>query len=265
MDTVSLGGVTVPSYTFLLCDSYGPALANQVPDGILGIGVYDPTSFYWALWDAGKLQSPTFGLYTPSMQENAGLLTLGGVDSSKFVGSLEWINLDANLSTSHQSWVMELQAFYIGKKKFRSPGNTVYPPSLSILDIGTSYIMTPDYNTTRDLYAQIDDNLIQIDPLGAWGAPCWKMNSIARDITITFGPAGGAQLNVTIPKRFFNLGPYAGHPGICQAVFSNPTEPVSNDDGRGVWIIGSPLLKNYYTAWNGLDLKVGFARICHGS
>ncbi|EON96397.1 putative acid protease protein [Phaeoacremonium minimum UCRPA7] len=123
--------------------------------------------------------------------------------------------------------------------------------------------MTPDYNTTRDLYAQIDDRFVQIDPLGAWGAPCRKMDTIAKDITITFGPSSGTRLNVTIPKRFFNLGPYPGKPGFCQAVFSNPLEPVINDDGRGVWVIGSPLLKNYYTAWNGLDLKIGFAQTCH--
>lgn len=197
------------------------------------------------------------------MQLNGGILTLGGIDSSKFTGPLKWVALDADLSTSHQSWVMELQAFYIGKKRFRSPENTPYPPSLSILDSATSYIMAPDYNTTRDLYAQVDDRIFQIDPLGAWGAPCQKIDSIAKDITITFGPSTGAQLNVTIPKRFFNLGPYPGKPGICQAVFSNPLEPVINDDGRGVWIIGSPLLKNYYTAWDGLGLKVGFASTCH--
>ena len=33
-------------------------------------------------------------------------------------------------------------------------------------------------------------------------------------------------------------------------------------EGRAVWLVGSPLLKAYYTAWTGLDLRVGFATLC---
>lgn len=137
-----------------------------------------------------------------------------------------------------------------------------YPPSIiQVLDSGTSSIMAPSYAVAEALYAQISPAIYQIDPVGTWGAPCAVMDALAPDITFTIGQEGedNTLLNVTMPGRVFNLGPYnSSLPTTCQAAVNNWADPLSYD-GRGLWELGSPLLKNYYTAWDGAGLRVGFA------
>lgn len=219
----------------------------------------------WALYGEGLLADPIFGIYTPPGQVNGGELTVGGVDESKFDGELIWLDLDP-LSVDHDSWAMDVQTIFINGEQFLVTSNDSiskqpYPRSLAVLDTGTSFIMTPDYETARDIYAQISPKIYQIDSVGTWGALCSDMEEITPDLTFLFGYDGTTQLNVTIPGDLFNLGPYPGEDGVCQAVINNYQTAQLNDDGRGIWIVGSPLLKNYYTAWDGLDLRTGFAAL----
>lgn len=79
------------------------------------------------------------------------------------------------------------------------------------------------------------------------------MNQIVEsraEITFLLGYTGKneQQLNVTIPSRVFNLGPYPGLDGICQAPINNWSGGVFGPGGVPLWSLGSTLLKNYYTA-----------------
>lgn len=267
-DTASLHGLTATSFSFYLCDQEGPALSSMPNiDGILGFGIQDDSgqSLLWALYGEGLLEEPVFGLYTPPGQATGGELTVGGVDDSKFDGELVWLDLDP-LSLDHDSWAMDVQTIFISGKQLMvaSNGSDIkqpYPRSLAVLDTGTSFLMAPDYETARDIYAQISPKIYQIDSVGTWGSLCSDMEDTTPELTFLFGYDGETQLNVTIPKESFNIGPYPGMDGVCQAVINNYQSPHVDDDGRGVWIVGSPLLKSYYTAWNGLDLKTGFAAL----
>ncbi|KAK7741738.1 hypothetical protein SLS53_004801 [Cytospora paraplurivora] len=240
-------------------------------DGILGLGIQDNSGLglLWALHDERLLTNPVFGVYTPPGRATGGELTIGGVDDAKFEGQLTWLDLDP-LSLDHDSWAMDVQTIFISGKQLLvtsddSGAKVPYPQSLSVLDTGTSFLMAPDYETARDIYAQISPKIYQIDPVGTWGALCSDMKTITPYLTFLLSYDGSKQLNVTIPSSSFNLGPYPGLEGICQAVINNYQTPQVNDDGRGIWIGGSPLLKNYYTAWDGLDLRVGFAALTSAS
>lgn len=267
-DNAGLQGLTATAYNFMLCDQEGPALASMPNiDGILGLGIRDSSGLglEWALYGEGLLADPLFGLYMPPGQATGGELTFGGIAESRFDGDLVWLDLDS-LSANHGSWAMDVQTIFISGEQLTvtrngSQGEIPYPQSLSVLDTGTSFMMAPDYETARDIYAQISPKIYQVDPVGTWGALCSDMEGITPELTFLFGYDGTAQMNLTIPGRFFNLGPYPGMEGICQAVINNYNTPQINDDGRGVWICGSPLLKNYYTAWNGLNLQTGFAAL----
>lgn len=107
---------------------------------------------------------------------------------------------------------------------------------------------------------------MEIDPSGAWGAPCAVLDAVApKRLTFSINNGTGSYFNLTLTHNFFNLGEYPGQPGICQAVFSHPVIPIADPlgEGRPVWILGSPILKEYYTVWDGLNLKVGFAKSAH--
>lgn len=261
---------------------------------MLGLGLYNaqPESFQYALVNAGVLSQSgsnggVFGLYTPSGDRTGAQITLGGVDKSKFKdgsskdGEMVWISLDRDLTTSHSQWTTDISAIFVNGEQLmvptmksqgsnnsssKSPRTAPYPPSLAqVLDSGTSSIMAPDYATAAALYAQISPKIYQLDIVGTWGCSCADMKAIVEagaDITFLLGSSrengDGRQFNTTIPSSVFNLGPYPGFDGICQAVVNNWQDGVFYK-GIGLWELGSPLLKNYYTAWDGENLKVGFA------
>lgn len=238
------------------------------------------------------LNSVVYGLYLSSGDASpaaGGELTLGGVDESKFAAgsTLEWVSLDETLATAHGQWVVDMPAIFVNGEQLLIDSNALaadiassssesaentntdttiadtnemvpYPQSIvQVLDSGTSFIMAPSYTVAQALYAQISPKIYQIDPVvGTWGASCADMDGLANSADISFTID---TLNVTLPSRVFNLGPYSSSlPEVCQAVVNNWVDPLYYD-GKGLWELGSPLLKNYYTAWDGAALKVGFA------
>ncbi|KAK9414795.1 putative Peptidase A1 domain-containing protein [Seiridium unicorne] len=250
-DKIGLGDLVVESQGFILVDESAAALNKMPVDGILGLGAPNVTGigqipWYWNLYDSGQLASPVFAFYTPAGDINGAELTLGGIDDTKYEGEIPYTKLE----DSRGGYTLRQGGLYINDKVFSKTGT-------AILDTGTAFMQTPDYQTAKKLYAAISPNITQIDKAGAWGAPCEEIDAIAPEFTFTFGPVGGA-LNVTIPKEAFNLGEYPGQPGICQALFNNPLEFVSLG---GIWLIGSPLLKQYYTVWDGVNGEIGWGTL----
>ncbi|KAJ4422886.1 hypothetical protein N0V82_002412 [Gnomoniopsis sp. IMI 355080] len=272
VDDVSMQGLTASRFPFHLCYEEAPALSTMPGiDGVLGLSLNGSGSFQWALHDAGVLDSGTFGMYMPSGQTTGGQLTLGGVDETKFEGDLTWVSLNQELAVGHKQWVADLQTVFINGEQLQVPNtdnastsSVSYPQSLvQVLDTGTSFIIAPDRATAAALYAQISPKIFQIDPVGTWGCSCEDMDTIVAsgvELSFLLGYDGeGQQLNLTLPSRVFNLGPYPDDPELCQAVVNDWSDGVFYNGTIGLWELGSPLLKNYYTAWDGLNLQVGFA------
>ncbi|KAF3767327.1 hypothetical protein M406DRAFT_69482 [Cryphonectria parasitica EP155] len=275
VDDVSMQGLTAPSFTFLLCHEEDEAMTTQPGiDGILGLGLNgtQPESFQYALYNAALLSSGVFILYMPSGKFKGGQLVMGTKDTSKLEVETVWLSLNRELSATHSQWTMNMQTIFINGQQLvvhspnttsSSSAKTPYPQSLvQALDTGTSFIMAPDNATAAALYAQISPKIYQIDPVGTWGCSCKDMEAIVKsgaELTFLLGyDSDETQMNVTIPSSVFNLGPYPGTDDICQAVVNNWQDGVFYN-GIGLWELGSPMLKNYVTAWDGLGLRVGFA------
>lgn len=277
-------GLTASQFPFLLCYDEAPVLSSMPGiDGVLGLSLNassGPATFQWALYDAGLVDSGIFGMYMPSGQVTGGQLTLGGVDETKFEGDLTWVSLDHDLASDHGQWVVDMQTIFVNGEQLQvfpefstnssSTNSGAYPQSLvQVLDTGTSFIMAPDNATAAALYAQISPQIFQIDPVGTWGCSCEDMEAIVQsgtELSFLLGYNNkGQQLNLTLPSSVFNLGPYPGSPELCQAVVNNWSEGVFYNETVGLWTLGSPLLNNYYTAWDGLNLRVGFAPLSSSS
>lgn len=236
----------------------------------MGMGIYDPSSnatpWFWNLVEDGQLDSHLFSFYIPPAELvgklDAGQVTLGGMDESKVDGDIHWTNLSVDATPDIYTYLLDQSAIYANGNLLignSSSNGTAF--SYAFLDTGTAFMQAPDFQTARNIYAQISPNITQIDPAGAWGAPCDQIDDIAPDLTFTLGNQAEA-LNVTIPKKYFNLGEYPGLPGICQAVFNNPTDGSENRlDDSGVWVAGTPLLDKYYTVWDGVDLRIGWGKL----
>ncbi|KAK1833457.1 hypothetical protein QBC39DRAFT_346076 [Podospora conica] len=274
-DTITIGHASTAAKQFLLCDTYGPALAAQPADGIFGLGTATTASWdgvnsfqtiYQALVNSGQLPSAVFGFHLIPGQKFGSQLTLGGVDKSRSKGPTRYARLDRPLSEGKMSWVIDVVSTTV-KNGLPAPvpainGSNLAVTGVSLLDGATSYCITPDLATARDLYARVSPAIVPIDTKGSWGAPCATLDAAAKDIVFRVGKAGELDglIDVTIPKKFFNLGPYAGLPGICQALFANPPglarEPLF---GRPAWVFGGPWVKPYYTEWNYVDMSIGFS------
>ncbi|KAI1487752.1 aspartic peptidase domain-containing protein [Biscogniauxia mediterranea] len=274
IDEVAVGddfdGLVYEAQAFLLCDEYAPSLARMPIDGIIGLAPQNTSaigqpSFFWNLWAMGALDAPVFALYIPgagTRGADTAELTLGGVDPDRFTGDITYLDLSDDPTMFLGQWVLEQTALYINGSAdaLSPPSASRHPRTYAVLDSGTPFIQTPDYDTARALYARVSPAIRQIDPAGAWGAACDEVERAAAAAEFVFALRGadGAQVNVTLPRAAFNLGEYPGQPSVCQAVFNNYILP---EGGQAFWLLGSPLLKAYYTIWDGLNRKVGWAQL----
>lgn len=229
-DKVCIGNLCSPNQNFGLGSEFDPALIEQPFDGIFGMPI-EPAegngSFYWYLVQSGQLPSPEFGVYIEPREMYGDEITLGGVDTRKFQGEIDWLPLSA-ISTDPrvEGWVLDLPAVYVdGQRLVNStePGKGEPIPFGEVkLDLGGAFIAVPNEDTTRDIYAQMSPLFYEIDTnLSIWGAPCDVIDSIAKDVTFTFGAVGGKQINMTVPKENLNQGPLPPpyKPNLCQGTY----------------------------------------------
>ncbi|KAK8063025.1 hypothetical protein PG997_015122 [Apiospora hydei] len=272
-DTVDFVGLQVQNQPLLLCDSYAPTLNDMPIDGILGMAPPNDTSvksLYWNLYDSGIFQVPEFGLYLAQGTSGAAEMSLGGLDADMYKGNLQYTRLSDDASGKPSGWVVDQQSVSVGsgsrKKSVLPLGQSQQqqgkrdggPPAWAVLDTGTAFIQGPDKDTVAKFYAQISSDIRMIDPAGAWGADCGTLDRVATAITFTLGPQSVA-ITLIVPKEEFNMGEYPGQNGTCQAVVSSPGVPGFSDGSSPIWILGSPLLKQYYTSWDGINNVVGWA------
>lgn len=232
----------------------------------MGIKGVSSTSWYWELVADGQLDSPYYSFYLPAGNITGGEVTLGGIDDTKYTGDIQWTNCPTVATETFEAYILDQFAIYSDGALLNNGSSDVpMPEGWAILDTGTAFMQTPDYETAKNIYAQISPNITQIDAAGAWGAPCDELAAIAPDLTFTLGGTSAANaVNVTIPKESFNLGEYPGLDGICQAIFNNPSDGIGGSwffGDTAYWLVGSPLLKQYYTVWDGQGLKIGWAQI----
>lgn len=231
--------------------------------GLPGVG---GTSWYWHLVEDGQLDSPYYSFYIPAGDIDGGELTLGGIDETKYEGEINWTDCDSDASEDFGAYVIDQFAIYSDGELLNNGTGVTLPMGWAIMDTGTAFMQTPDYETAKNIYAQISSNITQIDPAGAWGAPCDELEAVAPDLTFTMGTVD-SPVNVTIPKAYFNLGEYPGLSGICQALFNNPSDGIGGSWFYGdtaYWLVGSPLIKQYYTVWDGQGLKIGWGQLENG-
>ena len=97
-DTMSVGGIDIPGYTFAEADDVsglGPAYGVGKFDGILGMG-WDDISVdgvqtpLRALVESGKLDEPAYAFFLGSGGA-AGELTLGGANPARYTGDFHYV------------------------------------------------------------------------------------------------------------------------------------------------------------------------------
>lgn len=222
-DVVTIGDATADNQTFFLSDDEYPKELGENPlgpniDGIFGLGppgasVFNHefnksfTTTFWNLVESGQLPEPVFSLLLNSGRDSpSGEAKLGGIDSSKYEGELTKVVFNSSVTAMVGEWFIDNSAFYIDKKSVKnSATGKPFTQAVSLLDTGTAFIMAPDHQTAKDMYAAISPEIKLLDKLGVWGAPCGVMEKLKPELTFTVG-SGDKLVNLTMPVDAFNLG-----------------------------------------------------------
>lgn len=241
-----MAGLTVQGQGFGLVKTQTAGFGADPFDGILGMAYGGASStgsnpFFQALVDNGQVSQGLFGMYLTPKSVGDAELTLGGTDTSKYTGAINYIPLTSTGGL-----------YSINFDGINVNGQDAGISAEAVADSGTSNLVAPQQDAEA-IYALISPNIKMIDSAGAYGLPCSEVDGI--NATISFSMGGQTY---TVPTSELSVGPYPGQPDMCQTLI--------NSDGsgsQGQWIIGASLLKYYYTAWDTANGQLGFATTAH--
>ena len=237
-DSVTLADdIVVESQRFAeIADAGGLGMAYSLGkfDGILGLGFTSisidntPTVFENAI-QQDLVDQPVFSFYLGD--NGPGELTFGGYDPSKFEGDLTYVKLSAATY-----WQIEMDKVTAGEE-YASDG-----PASAIVDSGTSLMVGPKAQVSKLASA------IGATPniMGEYTIDCKKLDDMP-DIVFTIDGN-----DYTIPGKSAVIEAQ----GTCLFAFIGMNFP----NGGPQWILGDVFMRQYYTVFNYVDEKIGFAK-----
>ncbi|KAI1431718.1 acid protease [Xylaria sp. CBS 124048] len=221
-DVVSIGDLAQANQALMLCDSYTPSLAAMPIDGIIGLAPYDRSS----TGDRGFFWNlwETHQLKYPVF--------------SLYLPAREEHGAEITLGD-------------VDVTKYVGPITTLALDPEHYEEWGTWVHHFTAIHINGERLPRALSNASNKDTLPSFPGAAALLDTSAPFIQNVY-------INVTLPQAAFNLGEYPGQPGVCQAVFVHDAYA---DNFGPYWVLGSPLLKTYYTVWDGLNLEVGWAEL----
>lgn len=234
-DTLNIGNVKLENVTFAeitTASGLGNTYSLGKFDGIFGLA-FDSISVdsietpFHKMVDQRLVTKKIFSFYFGN-DEN-GVLTIGGFDSTKFVGEINFIPL-----IQETYWKIKLDNIYVNGKYF-GKGES------AIVDTGTSLITGPSF-----YIQQLASELGIRKFLGQYVTDCNKKL---------------ADINITINGETYSLSSkdyLIQDNGICIFGFMELDIPPPNGP---LWILGDVFIRKFYTVFDYGNYQVGFAHV----
>ncbi|BGP12405.1 hypothetical protein JCM10213_001990 [Rhodosporidiobolus nylandii] len=255
-DTVSIANYTQPEQIFAACSTLENIVDGTI-SGILGLGWQGIASsravpLVESLANNGSLPEQVFGFafethtFTTASPTTApgGTLTIGGVDTSAYSGSINWVDIVQPAGY----WAIPLDATTVNGQ------DVGVSSSNAVIDTGTTLIGMPT-SAVRAIYSQISGaQAINLDgESGYYAIDC----SASINVNFTFGG-----VEYSIDPNQFNAGAVDSRGTQCLgAIFALETGSTSTIDT----IIGDAFLTGVYNAYRFSDPPaVGFATLGSG-
>lgn len=237
-DTVTIAGLELTDYLFAEMDTLtglGTGYFLGKFDGILGLGwsrlaVNGIPPVFDALMASKKVERNLFAFSLGTSTGSDGELTLGGVDSTKFKGSLKYVPLSRKAY-----WELDATELSIGGVPVVSEANTPV-----IVDSGTSLIAAP-VEAVNKIAAQT----------GAWSFKGVTVMNCDTRFTLTVKVG---DVTLTLDEKDL-LMPFAYN--YCMLMIMGIKFPKPMDK---LWILGDVLMRKYYTVFDYDQAAVGFAQ-----
>lgn len=256
IDTVTIApGLVILQQSIGVANQYSGALNGL--DGILGLGPVDLTSGTLSdtsaniptvvdnLFSQGSISSNAFGLFfqpVVSRHETTGEITFGGVDSSKFTGSLSFAPITST-SPASQFWGVEASITY-------GHDQTVMSSTAGIVDSGTSLILIASdaFQKFKEFTGATMDVATGLLTLSA---------RQYHNLHPLFFNIGGEQYELTVNAytwpRHLNTEIGGRHGDIYLTIADIGTE-----SGHGMdFILGVPFFERFYVVFDTANQQVG--------
>jgi len=218
-------------------DASGLGLAYSIGkfDGILGmafpaISVDGMPPVFVNAVNQGLIQNAIFGFYLSNGDGSVGEMTLGGVDTAHFTGSLTYIPL---ISTTY--WEVALTKMTIN-------GKSVTTTTSAIVDTGTSLLAGPTADV-KAIATLIGASPFFLNP-NEYTIDCAQIPNLP---TITF-TLGGIDFPLSGADYTINAG------GVCLFAMTGIDVP-----NHPLWICGDVFLRKYYVAFDYANKRIGVA------
>ncbi|KAK0151957.1 Gastricsin [Merluccius polli] len=243
-DTVNVGGIVINHQEIGLSTSEpGQNFVVAKFDGILGlsypsISAGRETPVMDNMMSNNLLQADMFSFYLSSGGQQGSELSFGGIDNSKYQGSIIWTPV-----TSQSYWQIGMEGFQING---RSTGVCSQGCQV-IVDTGTSTLTVP-----QQYFEYIMQYVgAQRSQYGSYMVDCNQVNNLP---TLSFVISG---VSLPLSPSAYITQHYQNGYEYCM-VGITPTYLPSRD-GQPLWIFGDIFLREYYSVYDRSNNRVGFA------
>ncbi|CAF0831114.1 unnamed protein product [Adineta steineri] len=239
-DTVTVDGLSVVNQVF--AEALNMSGFNDVSDGLLGLAYPDlatggETPLFYNMYAQNLIPQPIFSFYfnPDSSVVPGGELILGGADTSKYTGSLAYVNV-----STQGYWQFKVNSITAGSTTTICSSNCN-----AIADTGTTLILGPT-SQINALNAALGATYHA--STGLYSVSCSSRTQQGfPNITFTIG---GQQFTLSVLQYFIIVN--SGSSFTCYSVFG--VSPLTN-----VWILGDYFLSRFYSLYDIGQNRVGFA------
>lgn len=224
-------------------------------DGVLGLGLaslaVDPEfSFFGQLSKLNSLPEDRFGYFLSRTDAVASEISFGGHDDRRMASELQWVPVH---KPELGFWQVKVRSVSVAGEALPlcEEGDCV-----AIADTGTSLIGAPREATQRLhwlLARKVPDNPSEIDCRGFPGP----------DLVFELEGLQGESVNVTIGPEDYSrataMRVLQTKTNSSQVICRASLLPVDGDEvlGPKAWILGEPVLRKYYTAYDWRQQQIG--------
>jgi len=231
-------------------------------DGVLGLGLHglsQGTAFNFvdvmadAIQQRGHSMAHTFGVFLADDGQAGSEITLGGWSQERLDEKLRW-NSVADPELGH--WTINIKEMNVNGNpvSFCASGGCK-----AVVDTGTSLLAVP-----TDAFAELYELLRHAPPPGGnckGAGP--QLNMVLDSMTVTLGPEDLTRFE---EGQSQSQSLFASNDGSKPKPRCRPmlmTMDLPEPLGPKLFILGEPVLRKYYTVFDGKSKRVGFGRARH--
>lgn len=225
-------------------------------DGVIGLGLpegaINPSFSFLHMLSShpSGIRNPHVGFYVDGRNGGNSEISFGGVNAKRIKSDLHWSNV---ISPENGHWAIPLKAIRVGGVALDICGDE---GCKAIVDTGTSHLGVPS-----SIHASLQQSLANRHPFQSI-EDC--RDSTGPDLELDLGEfslmLSAREYSKRLPQPIGNhsenggLGPQEGvcWPQIMRLGVQPPY-------GHNLFLLGEPVMRKYYTAFDWVEKKVGFA------